>query len=293
MQSSPFHRIILPALLTSSTIFAALTLPITSLQGSDRPIDLPSPLSRLVNPLLQREKEFFIRYIGLSIVVSAGAGVAMAEVLRRQHQRADRHSEMIENLNPSESEDICLTANQNDVATVALNSLDWTGGRQLHPWSPAAEQTTVPAWETPANEDFEAIDHDWSALLAEYQSTSAMPSAEPSRPSQMVEVRSKRAKLETSPTPVEPSLPAGNSDRTYRIQVAGSNQRLLAVKHQGEYYSFLRLRSTRGQAEQAVSHLRKQGKNAIFLPHERGFSIWVHQPDACLDVTPWETVQAA
>lgn len=217
----------------------------------------------------------------------------MAEVLRRQHQRADRHSELIENLNPSESEDICLTTNQNDVATVALNSLDWTGGRQLQPWVPAAEQAMVPAWETLANQDFDAIDHDWSALLAEYQSSDAALSAEPSSSSQAAASGIARSTPEGVLTAFEQSLPAGNSDRTYRIQVAGSNQRLLAVKHQGEYYSFLRLRSTRGQAEQAISHLQKQGKNAIFLPHERGFSIWVHQPNAYLDATSWETAQAA
>lgn len=100
MDNSPFHRIVLPALLASSAGFAALTWPMASdraVQVADR---LPQPLGHWVDSALitNQHKEFSIRYIGFAILSSVAIGIGTAEAMRTRQRRVQRPQSLLDQI---------------------------------------------------------------------------------------------------------------------------------------------------------------------------------------------------
>ncbi|NEQ48557.1 MAG: hypothetical protein F6K11_00250 [Leptolyngbya sp. SIO3F4] len=92
MGSSPFRSIFLPSLVSSGLAFAVITLPLsmansvpTWVAPSQSRGDLVSPLDNSAKPI--------IRYIGIAIIGSVGAGMITADVLRRFYRRQRTLSE--------------------------------------------------------------------------------------------------------------------------------------------------------------------------------------------------------
>jgi uncharacterized protein YjbI with pentapeptide repeats len=84
MNGYSFNKVLLPALLVSSSVFSFLTVPFTLLESEPFVIDIP-PFSAKMNPIFEQEnKDFAIRYVGCSIIVSVTAGIVTAELLRKR-----------------------------------------------------------------------------------------------------------------------------------------------------------------------------------------------------------------
>lgn len=99
MNSSQFKSILFPAVLMSSTVFSVLTLPLVLFEPESIAVsaeviqtDLPafSPLQPLFDIFESGNKTLAIRYIGFSVVASASAGIATAELLRQASRRAEQ-----------------------------------------------------------------------------------------------------------------------------------------------------------------------------------------------------------
>ncbi|MGB3137965.1 MAG: hypothetical protein WBG38_15610 [Nodosilinea sp.] len=139
MDNSPFRRIVLPALLASSTGFAALTWPMASdqaVQVSDR---LPSPIGQWVNSafVTQQSKEFSIRYIGFAILSSVAIGIGTAEAMRSNQRRLQRRQSMLDEVLEATSERPLVDPADMDYASVSpakvarfpeadTSTLDWS-----------------------------------------------------------------------------------------------------------------------------------------------------------------------
>ncbi len=147
MDSSPFRRIVLPALLASSTGFAALTWPMASdraVQVSER---LPQPFSYWIDSALitDQHKEFSIRYIGFAILSSVAIGVGTAKAMRLHQGHIQRRQDLLDQalLGGDEAHDVVegdrlitletlnsTDGNSTEAAATAI-PLDWTN--LLHP----------------------------------------------------------------------------------------------------------------------------------------------------------------
>lgn len=166
MDNSPFRRIVLPALLASSTGFAALTWPMASdraVQVSER---LPQPLSYWVDSALvtNQHKEFSIRYIGFAILSSVAIGVGTAKAMRIHQGYAQRRQGLLDQVLLGD-EGQALESDRLTASTLkavdALDTVDVTG-------SASAEAPST------------ATALDWSSLLhpaPENQSASELPSS--------------------------------------------------------------------------------------------------------------------
>jgi hypothetical protein len=86
MSSFPLRTVILPAVLISSAVFSTLTLPFVLLKEPIA-IDIPPLLSGgRIEPMFDAEnKDVAIRYVGVAILLSVGAGIGTVEFLRARH----------------------------------------------------------------------------------------------------------------------------------------------------------------------------------------------------------------
>lgn len=86
MSSFPLRTVILPAVLVSSAVFSTLTLPFVLLK-EPIVIDIPPLLSGgRIEPMFDAEnKDVAIRYVGIAILLSVGAGIGTVELLRARH----------------------------------------------------------------------------------------------------------------------------------------------------------------------------------------------------------------
>jgi hypothetical protein len=90
MSSSPIKGIWIPAVITSSIAFSALTLPFASIQTEPLIVEIPPVLSLELQPIFDREyRDTAIRYIGFSIIFSVISGVVTAEVLRARQSSSE------------------------------------------------------------------------------------------------------------------------------------------------------------------------------------------------------------
>src|SRR4028118_851787 len=84
MTSYPLSNVLLPAVFISSAVFSTLTLPFALIKSEPVGVEIPPFFSGEIQPIFNGEhKEVAIPYIGFTIVVSVGAGIASVEVTRR------------------------------------------------------------------------------------------------------------------------------------------------------------------------------------------------------------------
>lgn len=278
MTVSPFQKIVFPAILASSAVFAALTLPLSSVSNINTDAPLPDPIKQWFSPLLQHEqKKVSIRYVGFSIISSVAAGVGTAELMRlgqgRQRRRQQRQVELQQLFDHSTAEDpldVDPTADQ--PIDVGAESDRIFGAMQTPNWLGAIAQQVLPVWSSEV--DWEA--QPGSSLL------SAELASEPRRgaPTSVLPADSPQAPVAApGATAAAPAILL-SSQRTYRIQLPGSDQRVLAIQLDGEYYSFLRLRPTQEQAIALLSGLEQRGQAGVVTPHGQGYAVWVKQAQA-------------
>lgn len=298
MTASPFSKIIFPAILTSSTVFASLTLPLTALESNKVANSLPVSLKERVSLLLSHDQEkLSIRYIGFSILASVATGVGVAELMRIQQARRQRKDDLVQLLEDADSSNLSNEADwrSGEAVNFSKTSADvFTVSKPVN-WLSDLEETTTSAWPTSENPKQEQPE------LAAFTALSASLSL--SKPTQSHESLPSKAssysvEMLTLPTQLHPNSRKTQgldlttldevSQHTCRIKVRGSQERLLALQLEEKYYSFFRVRASLEQALTVVSNAEKRGETALVTPHARGYAVWIYQPEARLDSSDWE-----
>lgn len=296
MTASPFNRIIFPAILTSSTVFASLTLPLTALESSKLISSLPTPVVEWASSFLHPEaNKLPIRYIGFSILASVGTGVGVAELMRMKQNHHQRQQDLIQLLEDSDAADSNSGADWRSGEAIQFsgNSADFFNASKQVNWLSGLDNLDIPKWSS--SED-----------MAQEQPLEAFASLSASFSlSRLAQVQEKPSKIsaypvETLELDAQPSLGSRRtqkldlstldevSQHTCRIKVRGSQERLLALQLADKYYSFFRVRASLEQALTVVSTAEKRGETALVTPHARGYAVWIYQPEARLDSTDWE-----
>jgi len=250
MDDSPFRRIVLPALLASSTGFAALTWPLASDHAVQVSAHLPEPLSRWVDSALvtHQHKEFSIRYIGFAILSSVAIGIGTAEAMRSRQGRSQRRQSLLREALSTDSDRPLADPVDIDYAT-----------------SEAPAETAGAEAALATTSDCSAPLLDWASLL----NTSAATNPE-------------------EPAPREAGLlPTALDDHNlYHIQGVDQGH-CLALALEGNYYRYYRNRPNLDKARGLVQQLQQQGKKAIATWDDSGYVVWVHEPEPPQQVMPW------
>jgi len=250
MTHSPFHRIVLPALLASSAGFVALTWPLASSHAEQVSEKLPAPLNQWVRPalMIQQQKDLSIRYVGFATLSSVALGLGTAELIRGRQNQTVRQQQRLQTLLMAQGQLAEESSFQN--LNISNSPRPFTDGP---PALAQAEQTQV------ARSTSSSLD--WASLLEVAASTE---SAEvPALPPQKVL-----------------SMPLENH-RLYHLQGA-DQQRYLAIQVEGHYYSYYRRRPTLDKAQTLAEPLQQQGQSILITEDEVGYTVWVRwlKPDA-------------
>ncbi|MBD0335691.1 MAG: hypothetical protein ICV62_09390 [Cyanobacteria bacterium Co-bin13] len=289
MTASPFQKIVFPAILASSAVFASLTVPLASVGGSPAAAPLPDPIKQWFSPLLQHEqKKISIRYIGFSIISSVVTGIGTAEIMRLNQNRRQRSQDLLQLLTKPESETSELFFTTDFPAEITPESETIWGETEPANWLDGLEQDSLPGWSSAQ----------WGETSKETHRS--LFTANPSHPWHISDTSAAAVQTDL-PQQLEPAQGSSglqvllaeqvNNQQPCRIQLPGSDQRVLAMEIEGEYYSFFRLRPTREQAVAMVDTLAKRGQSAIITPHTKGHVVWVKQSQAKADKSNWEQWQ--
>lgn len=297
MTASPFNRIIFPAILTSSTVFASLTLPLTALESSKLISSLPTPVVEWASSFLHPEaNKLPIRYIGFSILASVGTGVGVAELMRMKQNHHQRQQDLIQLLEDSDAADSNSGADWRSGEAIQFsgNSADFFNASKQVNWLSGLDNLDIPKWssldDAAQEEPLEA-----SASLSARFSLSQLAQVQekssskiPTYPVETLEVNTQTSLDSRRTQKLDLSTLDEVSQHTCRIKVRGSQERLLALQLADKYYSFFRVRASLEQALTVVSTAEKRGETALVTPHARGYAVWIYQPEARLDSTDWE-----
>ncbi|MBD2022564.1 hypothetical protein H6F43_20490 [Leptolyngbya sp. FACHB-36] len=282
MPSSPFKALVLPAVLVSGTVFAVLMLILV-----DR-----KPVSSTLDPLtvtgdeslLPGDRQYLVvRQVGFAVLISAGAGIATAEVLRKArsfHNSAEAKAEAL-GLTPllSEVPPESLEHEQEMSFETPLPELPVEASLPTMPdiereaIAEAIDEPRQGADSSLLNHDpFQSEPLDWNALSATSWTPELAGDRTPTANS-----------LDAAVQTITPQILEPQQYRTCRIRVAGFEQRRYAILVADQYYGFVRLEATKGKALKLATRLAQRGDRTIMTQTKNGYAIWVLEPQAYPD----------
>lgn len=253
MSHVPFRSILLPAVLVSSTVFSALTLPIVLLKPGNASSPLPASVQQSFQPVVDvlesGNKGLVIRYIGVAIVASVGAGVVTAEVKRKLGSRSDSTTDASEMAHDSfEStetyeQDLAFLKAASKYSAIDLSEIEGPTADSLldEPETPATVWVDEPGFDS---------------LLAEESSSDTLGAMS------------------------DGILREPQHYQMCRIQLPQVERRFFAILVQGDYYRLFRSRKTHAKALHLLHQLRDRNMTAVITEIDQHYSVWVKEPDA-------------
>jgi hypothetical protein len=270
MNNSPFRRIVLPALLASSTGFVLLTWPLASRHADQRAAPRPEATPPWGLSILTTipHKDFSIRYIGFAILSSVALGIGTAEALRGYQSRRDRHQKLLQTM---------LSTAISPAADLAAAGLSEGGmaladnypqnlaplGLDHHP-----DTTPVPplAWPLTPTMPLTAMTDSTVITAKADQPLTFQPTATLDWASLLQTAATDQATLAPSSTAALPTAhPMQGADHPPG----------LAVQVEGQDYHYYRRQPTLAKAQALVQRLHRQGQAAITTHDQAGYVVWV------------------
>lgn len=251
MQDLPVRNIFLPATLVASAVFIGLTAPAAFLQPSN------SAFSRV--PLLNQaaridfdhlHKDIAIPFIGTTIMLSAGAGIATAEIVRK------RLSAQQEVLGTPVSDEFSFaekaTASSNLVSELPLVD-------ETFRW-PTAEGHGAVSAETPEAVETDLFDGVSGALWSPAAAAGTW--------------------AHTASNMDEKVIVFPGQYQRCRIQIPQRQEQLYAIEFNEQFYSLLSAGIPKEDALSAVEQLTQEKRVAILTRMNQGYAVWVLESEA-------------
>lgn len=302
MTSYPLSNVLLPAVIISSAVFSTLTLPFAFIKKEPLVVELPPLGSTEIQPIFNGEhKDVAIPYIGFSIVVSVGAGIASVEVMRRWNAYRESVSaqKQEQNLQPNWSGEgtqqgaINLPEYRPEISALDLPLTDEIFPNQSPITLDTAPETQAISVENPEQvvDATQLVEPQLTLLqqtttlstVSEQQNLSPVPDEENS-----VELRASEDGQESAVRGLDLAASKILESRTLyqrcRIKVPHLERRLLAILFEGQYYSFFRAETTKEKVLEIIAKLSHRVQKTVITKTEKGYFIWVWEPEVKYEV---------
>ncbi|PSB28083.1 hypothetical protein [Stenomitos frigidus] len=283
MNSSVFEKVLLPAMLTSCTVFSVLM--VGFIPRRPEPITI-EPSDRIEASEDINHRDSVIRHIGMSIVLSVGAGITTAEMIRKWGRLRDGTSgsqvfSAQAMLQAVAMPDLALPV---DGFAASLSSMTGNGilsdertesYKQTAVLAPdrvgAASQPELPRFlfQRPLALPTETVN--W--FLPTQTDETLLGSALGSVPAKGLKV------MDWQPTE-QIILASREQYETCRVYLADAPERLLAILFQGEYYRFVKVSFDREQALSLAATIEQRGEIAVMTNTDDRYGVWVLAPSA-------------
>jgi hypothetical protein len=302
MTSYPLSNVLLPAVIISSAVFSTLTLPFAFIKKEPLVVELPPLFSGEIQPLFNGEhKDVAIPYIGFSIVVSVGAGMASVEVTRRWNayresalaQKQEQNSQPNWSGQGTQPGAINLAEYRPEISALDLPLTDDIFPNQS-PTTPDGSPETPVIFGENSDQVVDATQFGQFKLnLPHHIATFSTFSEQQNLSSALDEDNSveKRVSLNGKESVVR-DLDLADSkileSRTLyqrcRIKVPNLEGRLLAILFEGQYYSFFRAETTEEKVLEILAKLSHRVQKTVITKTEKGYFIWAWEPDVKYEV---------
>ncbi|MGJ3251864.1 MAG: hypothetical protein ACFE0J_12130 [Elainellaceae cyanobacterium] len=307
MANFPLSKILLPGVLVSASIFSALTLPFVLSGSKPIVIEMPPLFSGEIEPVFSPDrKEFAIRYLGVTIVISVAAGLITAEMLRKWHstsELAETQEQLSDLQKKLEEHQAKLAAakilgiDTDDLDEMPLNSSEIEGevsteSRVTFSSTEVLPETVSPPTESLSNGMSHPMPHN---RTRDFNESSVLRDDAPltnraialrkngSTKNGSAENGSALPVRQNGNTVAIPAIQSYNAYQTCRVTIPSLAQCLFALNIDGHYYRLFRVQSVKERASKIVSHLEKQGKTAILTQINQGYAVWVRELEAVLE----------
>lgn len=246
-------NVVLPAVLVSSAIFSILTLPFVLLKSEPTlTVELPllsEPVTVRLPPLLRGGVQPILESENRDVAIRYVGGVIVVSV---------------------------------SAGIITIEVL-----RRLHASRRLVEtQSPLPLFQSDLQQE-EDIPADQPFSLAFLEENIDSFSSEANYALLLAKTDAKATHLELNAVHSQTLGQILESNRQYetcRIRVPHLERRLFAILWQGEYYSYLKTQKTKDKALEAVAKLNQSAEKSVITLTEQGYTIWVLQPEAFLDL---------
>ena len=283
MNSSAFEKVLLSAILTSCTVFSVSMVAFTPRRPEPITIE---PTDRIEASEDINHRDSVIRHIGMSIVLSVGAGITTAEMIRkwgRSRDDAERRQGFSAQamLQAVTMPDLALPA---DGFTASFSDIRGNG---IDEWTDAHKHAaTVLESDRTGTAEPSAL----PLFLFQRATPQPLETVNWFLPTPDDGALSGNTFLEASPIKErtledwQPSAPLLLATReqyqTCRVFLADAPERLLAILFEGDYYRFVKIAPDREQALSIAARLDQRGESTVITSTDDRYAVWVLAPDA-------------
>lgn len=304
MTSFPLSRVLLPAVVISTAVFSALTVPLALIREEPIVIELP-PLFNVndaiepieIQPIFNGEhKEDAIPYVGFAIVVSVGAGIGSVEIHRRwyAYRKAIAQDSSFSPPANSQAQETQKDPSLRPEFRPQASAIDLPNTNQFYVSQPLHTAEARP--EESIIQQFEAAEQ-----VADNTQSVDSPETEPEETTASAAVlvkpnlsqlkkehnseNSVSSQVASESTVQEQSLDLSNiicsrqQYQTCRIKVPRLERSLFAIKFQGEYYSFSRAETTKEKLQDIMTKVEHKVNKTVITKTPKSYVIWLHEPE--------------
>jgi len=289
MSSYSLSNILLPAVFISSAVFSTLTVPFALIGKEPVIIELSPFYSGEIQPIFDgNHKEVAIPYIGFSIVVSVGAGMATVEMIRRWNQWSESTTEEEESPNPPpnspetpiQPEPLDHPEYRPEVSAIDLPPTEaGFDSPLLTPPEAVAEEPDVPVEPDPLVQPPPTLPHPTGALSVLSEAPDLSPVPDENKVIQFTPRQAHQSATLSLDAIESEILESRDQYKTCRIQTPHLKRRLFAIAVEGQYYSFLRAEKTKDKVLEILTRLGDRTHKTVITKTEKGYAIWALEPD--------------
>ena len=302
MTSYPLSNVLLPAVIISSAVFSTLTLPFAFIKKEPLVVEVPPFPPLEIAPLFNGEhKDVAIPYIGFSIVVSVGAGIASVEVIRRWNayrefaitQKQEQKLQSNWSGKGTQQEAINLPEYRPEILALDLPLTDNIFQNQSPITLDAVPETQAIRVENPELlENATQLGLPQLTLLQQTTTLSTVSGQQnlSSVPDEnnLVDIKAsldgqkfKERGLDLAASKI---LESQTLYQRCRIKVPHLERRLLAILFEGQYYSFFRAETTKEKVLEIIDKLSHRVQKTVITKTEKGYFIWAWEPEVKYEV---------
>lgn len=284
MNSSAFEKVLLCAILTSCSVFSVLMVAFIPRRPQPITIDPPDHIESTEDI---NHRDLVIRHIGMSIVVSVGAGITTAELMRKRGQSRETAKgkqvfsaqAMLQAVAPNFAPELALPG---DGFTASLSHITADDSAHFEPRAfhqQAAGALTGKQGSVLGQSELAPFLFQQTVPLQSEDINWFLP-LQPDTPS--LELRLDAPLQETDWQPTSHLILASHEHyQTCRISLPDVPERVLAICFNEQYYRFVKLIMEEGQALHLAAKLDQRGETAIVTQVDDRYAVWAMEPEAC------------
>jgi hypothetical protein len=302
MTSYSLSNVLLPAVFISSAVFSTLTVPLALIKSEPVVVELPPFFSNEIPPIFNGEhKDVAIPYVGFSIIVSVGAGIASVEVRRRwqsykeslETQEQFPTLQQTSSVKEAQQDSLKRPEYRPEASAIDLSTKADVLSQSLTDSSSTTESTFI-AVEAPE----QVIDVSQFGLpqpteLHQNKSSIAvsdnlnLPDSHHENDSAQIETHNINSQefVHSLNLAFGKFLESRHLYKTCRIKVSHLEQRLFAILFESQYYSFLKAVENQDKVLEIIAKVGCNLQETVVTKTEKGYVIWILEPEFLAEVS--------